>query len=87
MKRQQIAIPCAAEDGAHLGLLCWGHLGRWLTAQGGRLETGMWVNIQRITRASPCTNVVWPDLGETRALRYRYNYANISLHGNRFFGC
>src|SRR5439155_26501056 len=25
-ERQHIAIPCAAEDGARLGLLCWGYL-------------------------------------------------------------
>jgi hypothetical protein len=31
-------------------------------AQWGLLETLMWVNIQRITRAPHCANVVWPDL-------------------------
>ena len=26
----------------------------------------MWVNIQRITRAPHCANVVWPDLEQAR---------------------
>jgi hypothetical protein len=34
-------------------------------AQGGLLETLMWVNIQRLTGVAHCANVVWRDLAAT----------------------
>src|SRR5919202_3104390 len=38
---------------------------RLLLAQWGLLETWMWVNIQRVTRAPHCAHVVWPVYGRS----------------------
>jgi hypothetical protein len=51
-------------------------------AQGGLLETLMWVNIQRITGVAHCANVVWRDLAnytkykntQVKNTQYRIDY-------------
>jgi hypothetical protein len=64
MARQERAIPGTAEAGTPLALLCGRALQSGCCWQSGRLlETWRSAKRQRITRASHCANVVWPDVG------------------------
>ena len=62
MERQERAVPRPAEYSVPLGLLFRRNLSKVVDGTVGAPYTWMYMQIQRITRASYCATVVWLNL-------------------------